>query len=216
MDEVKGHAAFAAVWDWATKHEPRAERRLRREATRKVAGRVLELGAGVGANWPYLPGDIDYIGIEPDPHMLERARKRAVSLGREFALEPARAEQLPFDGKTFDTVLVTLTLCSVQDPTKALSEAYRVLKPGGALVFVEHVRPEGWLSGRLADAITPAWRRVAGGCHPNRRTGLTIVAAGLEIQEMTRQRVNGLPMIAGTALKPLLGPAEAAAGISGK
>ena len=212
MDEVKGHAAFAAVWDWATKHEAKAERRLRREAAGKVAGRVLELGAGVGANWPYLPGDIDYVGIEPDPHMLERARKRAVSLGREFALEPVRAEQLPFDGETFDTVLVTLTLCSVQDPTKALSEAYRVLKPGGALVFVEHVRPEGQLSGRLADAITPAWRRVAGGCHPNRRTGLTIAAAGLEIQEMTRQRVNGLPMIAGTALKPVAALPNATAG----
>ena len=212
MDEVKGHAAFAAVWDWATKHESRPERRLRREAAGKVGGRILELGAGVGANWPYLRDDTDYTGIEPDPHMLERARKRAVSLGREFALEPARAEQLPFDRETFDTVLVTLTLCSVQDPAKALSEAYRVLKPGGALVFVEHVRPEGQLSGRLADVITPAWSRIAGGCHPNRRTGLTIAAAGLEIQEMTRQRVNGLPMIAGTALKPLAAPPNASVG----
>ncbi|MEO6397353.1 MAG: class I SAM-dependent methyltransferase [Tepidiformaceae bacterium] len=201
MDEFKGHATFAAVWDWATKHEAKAERQLRGAAASKVKGRVLELGVGVGANWSYLPADIEYFGIEPDPHMLERARKRAVSLAREFALEPARAEHLPFDRGTFDTVLVTLTLCSVQDPTKALSEAYRVLTPGGLLVFVEHVRPEGQLSGRLADAITPAWRRVAGGCNPNRRTGLTIVAAGLEIQEMTRQRVNGLPMIAGTALK---------------
>ena len=135
--------------------------------------------------------------------MFGRARKRAASLGREFTLEQARAKELPFDNESFDTVLVTFTLCSVQDPARALSETYRVLKPGGALLFVEHVRPEGQMSGRLADAIMPAWRRVAGGCHPNRRTGLMIAAAGLEIQEMTRQRVNGLPMIAGTARKPL-------------
>lgn len=203
MGELKGHATFAAFWDWATKHEAKAERRLRREAARKVAGRVLEFGAGVGANWPYLSSDIDYVGIEPDPYMLGRARKRAASLGREFTLERARAEELPFDNESFDTVLVTFTLCSVQDPARALSEAYRVLKPGGALVFVEHVRPSGQLGGRVADAITPAWSRIAAGCHPNRGTGTTIAAAGLEIQEMTRQRVHGLPVIAGTALKPL-------------
>ena len=79
--------------------------------------------------------------------MFGRACKRAASLGREFTLERARAEQLLLDRETFDTVLLTLTLCSVQDPARALSEAYRVLKPGGALLFVEHVRPEGQMSG---------------------------------------------------------------------
>ena len=97
-------------------------------------------------------------------------------------------------------------------PSKGAFGGLQGLKLGGALLFVEHVRPEGQMSGRLADAITPAWRRVAGGCHPNRRTGLMIAAAGLEIQEMTRQRVNGLPMIAGTALKPLAAPPNANAG----
>ena len=79
--------------------------------------------------------------------MFGRARKRAASLGREFTLEQARAKELPFDNESFDTVLVTFTLCSVQDPARALSETYRVLKPGGALLLVEHVRPEGQMSG---------------------------------------------------------------------
>ena len=211
VNEFKGHATFATFWDWATKHESKAERRLRREAANKLAGRVLELGAGVGANWPYLRGDIDYVGIEPDPHMLARARNRSASLGRNFTLEQARAEELPFDNDSFDAVLVTLTLCSVQEPGTALSEVHRVLKPGGVLVFVEHVCPESRLGRWIANAITPAWRRVGGGCHPNRETATLISAAGLEIEEMTRRRVNSLPMIAGTARKPLVSTTTAGA-----
>lgn len=195
------HRAFAAFWEWATKRESKAERELRRAASAKVSGRVLELGVGVGANWPYLSPELAYAGIEPDPYMLRRARKRAAVMGRELALKQARAEELPFEDESFDTVLVTLTLCTVEDPVRALTEARRVLKPGGSLVFVEHVRPEGRLAGRLFDALTPPWRRVAAGCHPNRRTEQVIRAAGLQIEAIERRRVNGLPMIAGTAAK---------------
>lgn len=195
------HRAFAAFWEWATKRESKAERELRRAASAKVSGRVLELGVGVGANWPCLPPELAYVGIEPDPYMLRRARKRAAAMGRELTLKQARAEQLPFEDESFDTVLVTLTLCTVEDPVRALTEARRVMKPGGSLVFAEHVRPQGRLAGRLFDVLTPLWRRVGAGCHPNRRTEQTILAAGLQIEAVERQRVNGLPMIAGTASK---------------
>lgn len=160
---------------------------------------MLELGIGVGGNWPYLATDLDYVGIEPDLYMLRRARKRAAAMGRRLTVEQARAEELPFDDESFDTVLATLTFCTVQDPQRALAEARRVLTPGGRLVFVEHVRPKGRLAGRLFDWITPFWRRVGAGCHPNRRTEEAISAAGLEIEAIERERVNGLPMIAGTA-----------------
>lgn len=196
------HRAFAAVWEWATRHESKAERRLRRAAAAKVQGRVLELGVGVGGNWPYLATDLDYVGIEPDRYMLRRARKRAAAMGRRLTVEQARAEELPFEDESFDTVLVTLTFCTVQDPQRAFAEARRVLKPGGRMVFVEHVRPKGRPAGWLFDWITPFWRRVGAGCHPNRRTEEAISAAGLQIEAIERERVNGLPMIAGTARRP--------------
>ena len=200
--QFRSHRRFAAVWDWATKHESKKELALRREAAGRVEGRVLELGVGVGANWPFLAETLDYVGIEPDAFMLERARKRAAASGRTMTLEQARAEALPFEDESFDSVLVTLTLCTVQDPAVALSEVARVLKPNGVLVFVEHVRPTGRVSRRLADAIQPLWSKVAGGCEPNRETATTIARSGLEIEGMVRQRVNGMPMIRGVARKP--------------
>ena len=201
--EIPSHRAFAAVWDFATRHESKAERELRRTAAGGVSGRVLELGVGVGANWEYLPEGTDYVGIEPDPHMLQRARRRAESTGRRVQLEQARAEALPFENGSFDTVLVTLTLCTVQNPGQVLAEVVRVLKPGGQLVLVEHVRPDGKKAGWLFDRITPAWRRASGGCHPNRRTSEVLSASGLEVVSLERRRVNGLPMISGIARRPL-------------
>lgn len=204
MTGFSGHRRFAAFWDWATRHEDKTTRALRRKATAGAHGRVLELGVGVGANWPYLPSGIEYVGIEPDPYMLARARQRAARLRSEFELHEARAEQLPFDDRCFDVVLVTLTLCTVQDVSLALAEARRVLKPGGELVFVEHVRPEGRLTGWFSDRITPLWRRVGAGCNPNRVTARAIPEAGLEVIAMERRRVNGLPMIVGSARKPVI------------
>lgn len=157
---------------------------------------------GVGGNWRHLPPGVDYFGIEPDSNMLGRAQKRAAALGRTIRLEQARAEHLPFGDESFDTVPVTLTLCTVQDPRRALSEVRRVLKPGGKLVFGEHVRPQGRLAGGLSDRVTPLWRRVGAGCHPNRQSAEDISAAGLAIDSIERHRVNGLPMIVGNARKP--------------
>jgi ubiquinone/menaquinone biosynthesis C-methylase UbiE len=199
MAIVRGHRGFAACWDWATKHESKIERGLRRDAGAKTRGRVLELGVGVGANWPYLAEDLDYVGIEPDSYMLQRAHSRAEAAGQPRKIEQAAAEQLPFDDASFDTVLVTLTLCTVQDPARALAEAKRVLRPGGQLVFVEHVRPENTLGAWLIDRITPLWHRAFAGCHPNRRTAQALAEAGFEIEGLERRVVNGPPMISGTA-----------------
>ncbi|MBA4182113.1 MAG: SAM-dependent methyltransferase [Anaerolinea sp.] len=207
MAKFRGHRGFAALWDWMTRHESRSEREMRKLAGSRVSGRVLELGVGVGANWDYLPEGVQYTGIEPDPYMVRRARERMAARGRDMALHQSRAEELPFADETFDTVLVTLALCTVQDPGKALAEVRRVLAPGGTLVFAEHVRPAGRVWGRLADGVTPAWSRVAAGCHPNRQTEAAITRAGLAIETISKRRVGGLPMIAGIARKP--GPADA-------
>lgn len=202
MGEFKGHRGFAALWDWMTRHESRSERAMRRTACSSVRGRVLELGVGVGANWPYLPQGIVYAGIEPDRYMIRRARERLSVLGPGAALCQSPAERLPFADGSFDAVLATLVLCTVQDPATALAEVRRVLAPGGLFVFAEHVRPSGRVTGRLADGVTPAWRRVAAGCHPNRETESAIRSAGLLVGTLSRRRIGGLPMIAGIARKP--------------
>ena len=197
-----GHRLFAAFWEWLTRHEGEEERALRREVVSGATGRVLELGVGVGTNWEHLPAGIEYVGIDPDAYMLERAQKHAIEAGRQMTLEPAMAEDLPFESGSFDTVLVTLTCCTVTDQSRALAEALRVLRPGGRLLFLEHVRPEGRVRGRLMDAITPVWRRAGGGCQPNRRTLDAIRSSGFAVTELKETQLKGLPLVMGTAVKP--------------
>ena len=198
-----GHRRFAAFWDWAVRHENRDGRAARAEVAGGARGRALELGVGVGANWEYLPEGLDYSGIEPDPYMLERARKHAATAGKAYDLREAPAEALPFDDATFDTVIVTLTLCTVADLSRSLAEARRVLKPGGELRFGEHVRAQSRAGAWLQDRFTPAWRKMGAGCHLNRRTAEAISAAGFEGVELRRWRQAFMPMVTGVARKPV-------------
>jgi len=177
-------------------------RAARRAVAGEAHGRVLEIGVGVGANWPHLPQGIHYTGIEPDAYMLERARGHAAEEGRVVDLQQASAEQLPFDDATFDTIIVTLTFCSVGDLSRSLAEAMRVLKPGGELRFWEHVAADHGAKARVLDAITPLWRRVAAGCEPNRRTESAVRAAGFDVRIEDRSSISGLPAIRGVATKP--------------
>lgn len=199
---ARGHKRFAAFWDWAVRHENEAGHAARREVAGGARGRVLELGVGVGANWPYLAEGIDYSGIEPDAYMLERARKHAAESSKTYDLRQAPAEALPFDDASFDTVIVTLTLCTVQDVPGALAEARRVLKPGGELRFGEHVRADGRVGAWVQDRLTPAWRKLGAGCHLNRPAADWIRDAGFEITELRRWRQAFMPMVTGVARTP--------------
>jgi ubiquinone/menaquinone biosynthesis C-methylase UbiE len=198
---TKGHRGFAALWDFATKHESAASVKLRRDAATQMTGNVLEIGFGVGTNWQYLPAGVQYTGIDPDSYMVARARKHASAAREDRDLRQARGEKLPFDDATFDSVLCTFTLCSVGDQRTVIREVQRVMRPGGTFAFAEHVRPGGRVISRLTDGVAPAWRRLFGGCNPNRRTGEAIAEAGFEEVHLTRGRVDGLPHVWGTARK---------------
>jgi ubiquinone/menaquinone biosynthesis C-methylase UbiE len=181
------HPIVAALHDLLTRSVERRFLGAHRARLASLArGRVLDLGAGTGANFPYLDAGADLLAAEPDPYMLKRARRRARALGLSVTFLPDAAESLSLDAASVDTVLVTLVLCTVDDPARALEEIRRVLKPGGTLLFLEHVRLDGPFWGRVQDLVTPAWRALCAGCHPNRDTVATIRQAGFDIGELER------------------------------
>ncbi len=145
-------------------------------------GRTLDLGAGTGRNLPLYPPGVRAFAVDPQRDALLRARARAPAV----PLVIARAEALPFRNATFDTVVSGLVLCSVADPARSLAEARRVLRPGGVLRVLEHVRAGG-VAGRVQDLIQPLWTAVAGGCHPNRDTERAITSAGFLVEADTRR-----------------------------
>lgn len=200
--EFTGHRGFAWFWSHAVKYEGQREREKRQEVAAPVRGRALELGVGVGTNWQYLDPGVDYVGIEPDPYMRQRALENAKEDGRGFEVIDAVAEELPFNDAEFDTVFTTLTFCSVQQPQKALAEVMRVLKSGGEFRFFEHVLPDNRVLAPLFETITPAWKRIGGGCHPNRRTLQRINRAGFHVIGLDRDRVGPIPFVTGVARKP--------------
>jgi len=162
----------------------------RRRLVEEAGGEVLEIGAGTGKNLPLYGAAERVVALEPDPAMREQARKRAHDAAREtrIALEEVEGDAmaLPFGEVSFDTVVFSLVLCTVPDPERALTEACRVLRPGGTLRFYEHVRANKPSLAQFQDLARPGWRLLAGGCHPNRDTVRAIQQAGFEIQQQWR------------------------------
>ncbi len=154
-----------------------------------VEGEVLEIGAGTGNNLAhYGPGVTRLVVTDPEQAMLDRLVPRLGRLpaGVDVAVRRAGADELPFPDDSFDVVVTTLVLCSVPDQPKALAEVRRVLRPGGRLVFLEHVAAEGRPQ-RLAwqRRVEPVWKRVFAGCHLTRHTAEAIVDAGFTLDEGT-------------------------------
>ena len=183
-DERGGHRLFAALYD---RLGARAERGWlgdrRRDLLAAAEGAVVEIGAGTGANLPHYPRIERLLALEPDPAMRRRLRPKAQGLPFPIQIRDASAEELPLGDDTADTVVCVLVLCSVADPGRALAEARRVLRPGGRLLFMEHVRGRGRRA-RWQDRAVPIWRRVGAGCHPNRDSVGAIERAGFVIEEL--------------------------------
>ncbi len=180
----KGHRWFAAIYDlMAAPEERRFMGDVRAEIAGGAKGKVLEIGAGTGLNFPYYRNDAEVIATEPDPYMRQRGRRRLAESVKHIELREASAEKLPFESDSFDTVVGTLVMCSVPHPERALAEIRRVLKPGGEYRFYEHVRYRNRFGAFWQDLILPVWRWCGAGCHPNRDTGRLIREAGFEITQ---------------------------------
>jgi ubiquinone/menaquinone biosynthesis C-methylase UbiE len=146
-------------------------------------GRVLDLGCGTGRNLPLYGPGVRAVGLDPCHETLRKARRRSPGV----PLVRARAEAMPFRDGAFDTVVSGLVFCSVGDVPRGLAEVRRVLKPGGVLRMLEHVRSTGRVAARLQDLTQPAWTWITGGCHPNRDTEAAISAAGFVVDRATHQ-----------------------------
>ena len=170
---------------------------LRKEIIAQAQGIVLEIGAGTGLNFAlYDPERVERVeAVEPDTAMVRYARERLKTARVPITLTQAPAEALPFADETFDSAVATIVFCSVTDPLRGFSEIRRVLKPGGTLLLVEHVRAQGAFARRLQDIITPVTKRMAGNCHWNRDTARSVINADFRIED--KREISGLlqPMI---------------------
>jgi ubiquinone/menaquinone biosynthesis C-methylase UbiE len=200
---------FSAVYDRAMQGaEDAGMREMRRELLAEASGRTIELGAGTGLNLELYPDSVSELTLlEPDPHMTRQLRARVASSDREATIAETGAERLPFPDGSFDTAVATLVFCTIPDPHAAIAELGRVLKPGGKLLFIEHVRSDDPGLARWQDRLERPWRFLGDGCHCNRDTVATISSSGLALERVEHDRLPKAPplvrpMVRGRAIRP--------------
>jgi len=168
-------------------------RRQRRKVVPLAQGQVLEIGIGTGLNLEYYDKSRiqKIVGLDPGMEMHRLAQKRVAKSGMTVELVGLSAEEIPFDASTFDTVLVTYTLCTIPDPVAALKEMRRVLKAGGKLIFCEHGLAPDPAVRRWQDRLTPLWSKIAGGCQLNRDIPALLQTAGFRSLDMETMYLPG-------------------------
>jgi SAM-dependent methyltransferase len=184
-----------ALLDWAM----RQLNELRPGVLSEAEGDVLDVGFGTGLNLDFYPARVlRVVGVDPDLHAglpaLEERIERARFPVERHALDADAG--LPFDAGRFDCVVTTWTVCSIPDASRALREMRRVLKPGGAYLFVEHGRAPVARTARWQDRLNPLWRAVAGGCNMNRPIDALVEEAGFELRRVERFRHAGPGLLA--------------------
>ena len=188
---------FAAIYDpvlWVG--ERVGMRAHRRDLLRQARGLTVELGSGTGLNLRHYPDDVDELVLtEPEPAMRARLERKVRRAGGSARVLDAPAERLPFADGSIDTVVSTLVLCTVDAPDLALREVTRVLRPGGQLLFLEHVRAESPTLASWQDRLVGPWRRFAEGCHCNRATVELIAECELHIDDVREASWRGMPPI---------------------
>jgi ubiquinone/menaquinone biosynthesis C-methylase UbiE len=212
---MPSHRVFAALYDRLFAASEKAGlRTMRAQVLAEARGRVLELGAGTGLNLDHYGGAVQELVLtEPDPHMAKRMRSKVSAAETPFVVNVVEtgAESLPFEDRSFDTVVSTLVFCTIPDPQAAAAEVSRVLKPDGRLLVLEHVR--GAHGGRLErwqDRLERPWGLFAGGCHPNRDT-VAMLGAHFDVADLHSDEFPGhvpplvKPLIKGSATPPPTG-----------
>jgi ubiquinone/menaquinone biosynthesis C-methylase UbiE len=200
---------FAATYDAMLKGvEEAGLNEHRKRLLAGAEGRVIEIGSGTGVNLPLYGTNVaDLVMCEPAAQMARRLEKKAAALsGRPVRITPDAAEELHEDRASFDVAVSTLVLCTVPDQQRALAEIHRVLRPGGRLLFLEHVRSEDPGLARWQDRLNGVSRFVAQGCNCNRDTLSAIRAAGFDVTSLTRDQMKkappfARPLIVGTAVR---------------
>ncbi|MBN9075133.1 MAG: phospholipid methyltransferase [Rhizobiales bacterium 65-79] len=164
----------------------------RKRAIAAADGRVLEIGIGSGLNLPfYSPHVREIIGLEPAPKLIAMAREAAMASSIPVTLVEGSAEAIPLDDASIDAVVTTWTLCTIPNAVQALREARRVLAPGGRLLFVEHGLSSDESVRRWQDFLTPAWKRIGGGCHLNRPIRSLIESGGFDVARIEMGYAKG-------------------------
>jgi SAM-dependent methyltransferase len=200
------HPLFARGYAWLAKKEDKAGGiDNRRELLEGLTGRVVEVGSGVGSNFPHYPATVtEVIAVEPEPYLRRRSQEAAAHAPVPVRVVDGLADALPLEDESVDAGVASLVLCSVPDQDKALAELHRAIKPGGELRFYEHVvsnRPAQRRLQRLFDKTF--YPRLAGGCHLTRDTRAAIDRAGFSVQRSRRFPFPpgrlGIPHILGRA-----------------
>jgi phosphatidylethanolamine/phosphatidyl-N-methylethanolamine N-methyltransferase len=197
---------LAPIYDWL---EAFAEafnfRRWRERLWDQVKGqKILEVGVGTGKNMPYYPPQAHVTAIDLSDRMVDRARRKAQQLGLEVEVREMDAQRLDFPDDSFDAAVATFVFCSVPDPVLGLQEVARVVRPGGQIILLEHMRAENPLLGRLMDWLNPLVVRIMG-ANINRRTVDNLQRAGLKLAQVDDLSASGIVklMVAERAWKAL-------------
>jgi ubiquinone/menaquinone biosynthesis C-methylase UbiE len=173
-------------------------RKPRQRTLSRASGRILEIGFGTGMNLQHYPAGVERIeAIDPDADLDRFSSRRIAASNIAVDFHHLDAEHLPFEAHTFDTIVCTLTLCSIPDAGHALAEVRRVLKRGGRFLFLEHgLAPEPGIA-RWQRRLTPLQQRLGGGCHLDRDTERLVAASGMHLAQADHYYLRGVPRFAG-------------------
>jgi ubiquinone/menaquinone biosynthesis C-methylase UbiE len=211
MPAIISHPIFARFYArFVQTSERRGGAEHRRKLLAGLSGRVIELGAGSGANFSHYPASVsEVVAIEPEPYLRERARRAAADAPVRISVEQGGVGELPGTAASFDGAVVALVLCTVPDQQQALAELFRLIRPGGELRFYEHVLSRSPLEARVQRAADATfWPHIAGGCHLARDTTSAIERAGFQIKACERFAFSPAallppdPHILGVATRP--------------